>query len=69
MSLWRKLFPKYNCRRCRDTFVVSGLGYIARCDCPASKEATGEAMREFAEHLERVATQQRLRNFAEKLKP
>lgn len=38
-KLWRKLFKKYNCRKCRDTFVVETRQSIYRCGCKGSREA------------------------------
>ncbi len=52
MNFWRKLFPKYNCRRCKDTLVVYGQYFIARCDCPGSIEATRRASEEFWKKLQ-----------------
>lgn len=51
MSLWRRLFPKYECKRCRDTHVVYGDGWIGRCDCSASKARIQQMYIDFIEGL------------------
>lgn len=51
---WRKIFPKYECRKCKDTFVLEGSGYISRCDCPASQAAIQRTAQEFGEFVRKV---------------
>lgn len=31
MNLWRKVFPKYNCRWCKDTGVLESMFHIGVC--------------------------------------
>lgn len=46
MNLWRKLFPKYKCKWCRDTGVQSDGRTIAACRHCRDIDAEVKAMRE-----------------------
>lgn len=69
MSLWRKLFPKYACRRCRDTFVVEGRYFIARCDCPAAEAELHRHLQELSKQIARLEREGRLQEFLDKVIP
>ena len=46
---------KYECRRCRDTWVVDDGYSISRCDCPRSVENVKRMLRKAAEFFRRLS--------------
>lgn len=67
MSLWRKLFPKYNCRKCRDTFILESQYAMSRCDCEGSRDSIARTFKNFHDHLHKAEYEQRMRDFEKKL--
>lgn len=67
MSLWRRLFPKYDCRRCKDTHILESQYAMSRCDCEGSRVEIAKTLKNFSESMKNAEEAQRLRNFTKRI--
>jgi hypothetical protein len=57
VKLWRRLFPKYECRNCKDTGIQpayrAGNWFSCACPCPRCERGV-ERQREIEKHFDEV---------------